>query len=136
MRVNLRSIPPDGLELEEAFPASKLDLDVEVAKFNSPVRVNAFVTRITNSVNVELEIDTDIDFVCSRCLEGFRRNLRKKARLNYPVSAQDNFLDLDQDIREEIILEYPVNPLCRKECKGLCLKCGKNLNQQDCGCSN
>ena len=43
-------------------------------------------------------------------------------------------IDLDQDIREEIILDYPIKPLCNPDCKGLCPKCGKNLNEGGCNC--
>ena len=43
-------------------------------------------------------------------------------------------IDLDQDIREEIILDYPIKPLCRPDCKGLCPRCGKNLNEGGCSC--
>ena len=35
---------------------------------------------------------------------------------------------------EEFLLAAPVKPLCREDCKGLCPKCGANLNQGDCGC--
>jgi uncharacterized protein len=43
-------------------------------------------------------------------------------------------IDLNPDIREEIILVYPIKPLCSIDCKGLCPKCGKNLNEGKCNC--
>jgi uncharacterized protein len=55
--------------------------------------------------------------------------------LNYSLDSSQQYLDLDQDIREEIILEYPLNPLCKADCKGLCPRCGKNLNQELCNCN-
>ena len=45
-------------------------------------------------------------------------------------------LDLDALCWEEFILALPFNPICRSGCKGLCPKCGANLNQGPCGCSH
>ena len=46
------------------------------------------------------------------------------------------FLDLNALLWEEFSLALPVKPLCRPDCRGLCPKCGKNLNEGACGCSS
>ena len=43
-------------------------------------------------------------------------------------------IDLSQAVREQILLSVPASPLCREDCKGLCPRCGKDLNDGDCGC--
>jgi uncharacterized protein len=43
-------------------------------------------------------------------------------------------VDITNDIRQEIILAYPMIPICRQTCKGLCAVCGYNLNQGVCHC--
>lgn len=43
-------------------------------------------------------------------------------------------IDLSPAIREQVLLQIPSSPLCREDCKGLCPKCGKDLNAGDCGC--
>lgn len=43
-------------------------------------------------------------------------------------------LDLAALCWEEFALALPVKPLCREDCKGLCAKCGANLNDSPCGC--
>ncbi len=72
---------------------------------------------------------------CSRCLKelgiDFNRN---NIELSYPVNKGEIVIDLNPDIREEIILDYPIKPLCNPNCKGLCLHCGKNLNEGGCSC--
>jgi len=45
-----------------------------------------------------------------------------------------NMLDVSDDLRQEIILTYPVKCLCREDCQGLCPACGKNLNSETCSC--
>jgi uncharacterized protein len=43
-------------------------------------------------------------------------------------------LDLTPAVREQILLSLPSAPLCDEECKGLCPRCGKDLNDGECGC--
>ncbi len=118
---------------EEAL-ASQLDLETDIIKFHGPLSIEAEVSRITNAVTVNLAL-RGLGYVrCSRCLDEFEIDFRKNLRLNYPVEKSDTTLDLDPDIREEIILDYPIKPLCSPGCKGLCSRCGKNLNEGSCNC--
>jgi uncharacterized protein len=43
-------------------------------------------------------------------------------------------IDLASAVREQILLQIPAPPLCAEDCKGLCPKCGKDLNEGECGC--
>ncbi|WNG56583.1 DUF177 domain-containing protein [Archangium gephyra] len=43
-------------------------------------------------------------------------------------------IDLEPIVREQVLLALPMNTVCREECKGLCTKCGQNLNDKACGC--
>jgi DUF177 domain-containing protein len=43
-------------------------------------------------------------------------------------------IDLSSAVREQILLQIPSSPLCREDCLGLCPKCGKDLNEGECGC--
>ena len=43
-------------------------------------------------------------------------------------------LETDRMVFDEIIEHWPMKILCRDDCKGLCIKCGKDLNEGDCGC--
>jgi uncharacterized protein len=47
---------------------------------------------------------------------------------------QGKELDLTPAVREQILLSLPAAPLCSEDCKGLCPKCGKDLNDGECGC--
>lgn len=48
--------------------------------------------------------------------------------------GEDGFIDLSPLVRELSVLETPIQPICRPDCHGLCLECGQNLNEADCGC--
>jgi len=43
-------------------------------------------------------------------------------------------IDLEPVVREQVLLSLPMNALCREDCRGLCIKCGQNLNEKQCGC--
>ena len=135
MKIDVNQIPAEGLTLAEELTPSELDLETDTSKFRSPIKVKADVYRISNVVNVNLTWNALMHASCSRCLNEFEIDFKKNnIELNYPVNKSEPVIDLEPDIRGEIILDYPMKPLCSPDCKGLCPKCGKNLNQGGCSC--
>lgn len=47
---------------------------------------------------------------------------------------KDDRIDLSGLLRENVLLNLPIQPLCRAECRGLCPRCGINLNESSCQC--
>ena len=134
MKININKIPFEGLTLEEEVDPAKLDLDTEIVKFREPVKITAQVSKITNALTADLTLNFSLYMNCSCCLDGFKAEFKKNLRLNYFVINSEPIIDLNPDIRDEIILGYPMRPLCRSDCRGLCLKCGQNLNEGKCNC--
>jgi len=134
VKIDVNKIPPEGLILEEEFVPGTLDLETDIIGFRCPVKVRAEVSRITNAVSVFARLNAKLETSCSRCLKDFQIYLEKNIELNYPVDNSEPTIDLDPDIREEIILDYPLKPLCKPDCKGLCPRCGQNLNEGGCTC--
>ena len=48
--------------------------------------------------------------------------------------CEDNVLELDELVISDLLLQLPTKILCKEDCKGLCFKCGKDLNDGDCDC--
>ena len=134
MRIDANQVSAEGLILFEEFSPEKLDLETEIIKFRSPLKVKAVISRITNAVSISLSLEALIVATCSRCLAENELKLKKDVTLNYLAGKEEHIIDLDPQIREEIILDYPLKPLCSPDCKGLCFKCGKNLNEGGCSC--
>jgi len=134
MKIEISKIPIEGLTEEEDLSPEELDLATPVVAFEKPVHIKVFVRRITNAVNIDALISGEMQLICGRCLEEFKTFFERKFRLNYLVEKNQEFIDLDPDIREELILDYPLNPICKSDCNGLCYKCGKNLNKEQCSC--
>ncbi len=135
MKIDINKIPLDGLIVEEQVNPSALDLETDTVKFSEPIKIRAEVSKITNAVTVALTLSGSIRLSCSRCLKESGVGLKKGLRFNYQADKTQQIIDLDQDIKEEIILDYPIKPLCDPGCKGLCPKCGKNLNEGGCPCA-
>ena len=50
------------------------------------------------------------------------------------LPVPDMKLDLDELVYSEVVVSVPMKHLCKEDCKGICEKCGKNLNEGECGC--
>ncbi|MCX7927523.1 MAG: DUF177 domain-containing protein [Candidatus Omnitrophica bacterium] len=135
MRIVVNQIPQEGLNLFEDIQAEELDLGTDMLSFEKPIKVSASVSRITNTLSAQLDISGYMICTCSRCLIEFERPFYKHIRLTYQLETLTQVIDLNDDIRQEIILDCPQNPICNEFCKGLCFKCGKNLNDGPCECS-
>jgi uncharacterized protein len=134
MRIYIEEIPPEGLKVNQSYDPASLDLGTEEIKFIGPLEVSGWVTKQKNNLRIKGEIIVPtVEFVCSRCLANFQKRIFKNFEFNYFLQGE-KILNITDDIRQEIILEYPLKPLCRQSCKGLCIRCGQNLNERECGC--
>ena len=124
------------LQLGEPF-VDKLILDCSLDKSNHQIVANCNLT-----ISAELN--------CDRCLTDFVRIIKSKFTVIYLTKKDeineddDNVkylspaadkIDLTQDVLDYAYLSLPMKKICNDECKGLCTKCGINLNQSKCNCS-
>jgi Predicted metal-binding, possibly nucleic acid-binding protein len=134
MKIDIVRIPAEGLEVNDKIEPGVLDLERIDLKFISPVSVNAKLQKIVNVVSADVKIGARVFSICSRCLKEEEKDFSKEFKFNYEVRSDDRFIDLEPDIREEIILSYPLKLLCSPDCKGICFRCGKDLNLGPCDC--
>ena len=136
MKIHVNQIPFEGVTLTEDVAASSWDLETEIIKLGGPVKIKADVSRITNAISACVTVKASLCANCSRCLEEISIDFSKEIKLNYPGENNVQVIDLNPDIREEILLDYPMKPLCNLNCKGLCLKCGNKLSEGGCTCGS
>ena len=134
MKVEVNSIKEEGLTHEENIEASSWDLDSKDVKFVKDISLSCEFRRIKNEILVKSVVNTYRQLTCSRCLETKVRQVVQQIYLSYDVKKLGQFLELDDDIREEIILNWPMKPLCKDDCRGICSGCGNNLNITSCAC--
>jgi uncharacterized protein len=61
-------------------------------------------------------------------------NDNNDANLVY-LPIETDKIDISQDVRDFCIIALPMKKLCSEDCKGLCFKCGTNLNEKECSCT-
>ena len=133
VKVKISEIPQEGLTLTERFNPMEMDLQTSVLRFTAPLEIRATFFRERDTVLLQVTAAGDLEIVCGRCLEPYRQPFQGHFDLDYDVRDR-LVLDVTDDIRQEIFLNYPVRIICREGCRGLCPGCGKNLNEGDCSC--
>ena len=110
------------------------------------VQIKGSVYQKADVVYLDISISFEFSGVCDRCAEDVKKDycfklnkilvpsLESDADFDDYIVVEDGVLDLDELVDEEIQLFLPSKMLCRDDCKGLCTKCGKNLNLGNCDC--
>lgn len=134
---------------------------IELTSFDSKLGSFPFIEKkpfelhIVNQENKRLLITGETDVIiaipCDRCLEEVPTEIHltfdKKIPLEESeVSKEEEaeeadymtgfHLDVDRLVYDEILVNWPMKVLCKDDCKGICRKCGANLNLQECDCEN
>lgn len=131
MKIYVSRIPPEGLREDVAYDPAALDVDRFDIHPGNPIAVSAYVTKAEREVIVQAEISCAAELSCARCLQSFTRPLHASTIFAYEVMPTD-VVDITEDVRQELILAYPMAPVCQEGCKGLCPVCGQNLNLAAC----
>jgi uncharacterized protein len=114
------------------------DLGTAVAKVppDSPMRLEALLESVLEGVWTTGTVWAEAEAECARCLKDLRLDLEATFQelFVYPEQAgqdqaevADDQVDLAPAVRDAIVLGLPFQPLCRKDCPGLCLECGQDL---------
>ena len=157
--VPLRGIPAEGLELDLELPAALVGAALAgtgVQPDSARLRARVELEKAGPDVFARGEIAGEIVMPCSRCVGPARQPLAAPFELTFlPAGAVarteegevelgpadldvatyvDEQIDLEEALRAELLLALPIAPLCRDDCKGLCARCGKDLNEGPCAC--
>lgn len=133
MKVYVNAIPPEGVDIEENLEPASLNLETEQTHFSEGLKVRARLEKDGDILTVNCSVKGTKRQICSRCLSEFDIPIEKEINFVYELSGE-YAIELDDKIKDEIILDYPLKILCKPDCKGLCPRCGKNLNEGPCGC--
>ncbi|MBI4844531.1 MAG: DUF177 domain-containing protein [Nitrospirae bacterium] len=146
----MSEIPQEGLEKEFELPVT---LEEGGAGHTAHVKMRA--VRFGTRVIVDGRAEMGVSMSCSRCLKEFPHRLETDFRDEYlPFTVAtgggehelkademdtgfyaDDEIDVNELIKEQLLLVVPMKRLCVSECRGLCPICGTDLNQGECGCA-
>ena len=133
------------------FRAQPADLGLD-GHYVRDVDVTVELEKTATQLMLKAELATEGRFVCDRCADDFAQPLAASYRMHYLWNQEDAaqldpaevqivasnlaVIDLTEDVRQTLILAVPLKLLCRSDCKGLCPRCGKNMNLGSCTCSD
>ena len=129
-------IPEEGKDLEGEEKPEVLALEKDAgAEAIGPLQYELHAQCIEKELIVTGAVGVDVRFACARCADAFTTRVEDHSFFcEKEVENLHETLDLTDEVRETIILAFPNYPLCGESCRGLCPRCGVNLNRAKCGC--
>lgn len=133
-------------ELDFSFEVPEIEsIKKEGITFTQPVQVEGTVTTDSGKMELDVNLKTEVQQVCSRCLDEFREELNvsldevwaKKVSdddMDTLLLSEGDTVDLTDLLTKSIISSLPIQPICKEDCQGLCQNCGANLNRETCDC--
>ncbi|MFH1771531.1 MAG: DUF177 domain-containing protein [Candidatus Omnitrophota bacterium] len=134
MKIKVSDINREGLALKESFPISRWDIDSDAVKFVDCTHIEGAFLRSEDVIIVNANITFNRKIKCARCLDEVCQEVKQDITLTYSGKGSEDYLEIDDDLRQEVLLEYPMKAVCNPECLGICSGCGVNLNHQKCSC--
>jgi len=153
LKIQIPQLPQGHSRIVRREPAGPLDLG-EWFRPRGPVEVDLDADRRGEQITLRGRAAIEAEQDCARCARAFPFRLEAEVlvfsdRRGSDVPEDEEALeregdvlyhdgielDLDEPLRQALILEVPVVQLCRPDCRGLCPHCGRDLNEGPCSCA-
>ena len=162
MQIRISDMPAAGMTRADTLaPEHMPDLvsltQEGACRFQGPIEVTLFISPVAGMFRVEGKLRAVVGLTCSRCLEAYDDTLASHFHVTYTrksddgddqamedreleaedmglVSFEGEEIDFRETLQEQVILALPMQPKCRPGCRGLCARCGANLNWEACTC--
>ena len=164
MFISVRELQIHRIEFDEKYAPGAIDLGTEIrqseplsAAGRAEVVVEQRGGRLGTIADIRLVggFKAQLEATCARCLNPVPQTLEREFDLLYRPTGVDRRgdeqaiheadteigyyqgegLQLEDVLREQVLLAVPIRLLCRDDCKGLCPQCGCNLNRETCHCT-
>ena len=164
MFIDIHELEFRPLDFREEIRPGVIDLGPDIVQ-KSPLATSGHADlveehhgkrQIIKDIRLKGDLATRLQMACARCLEPVQHEVVRRFDLLYRPQGSDaraeelsvtdaeaeigyykgDGLELDDVLREQVLLALPLKSLCREGCKGLCPQCGKNLNEGECSCTS
>ena len=155
MRIELENLEGGKRDFAHVYQPEELNPVDERVQLTEPAAVTGKVRLSGNEVFVNGHVETRAQVECDRCLKPVELPVSADFALEYitgdeyassavvelttaelSVSVFDGqAIDVDEVVKEQILLAVPTRMLCREDCKGICPECGTDRNTGDCSCT-
>lgn len=146
MRINIKQLR-DGSLTEKQFEF-KLDISDTEPSVAAPITVSGEIVNRADVLLFSMTVEGERNLCCDRCAKEFSRitsvpfescivdHLDNEDEEDDFIVCEGDELDISELAVSVFILGFESKKLCHEDCKGLCQKCGANLNEQACNCKD
>ena len=154
MRIDVRDLEQSPFRYSGMLSRDELGIRSEDFQIHGKVGIQLLAERRGYDVRVRGTLKVGVELPCSRCLEPVAVSIASDFDQIYESNAGHSLtgeialqekdtdigffsgdtIEINDIIREQILLALPMKPICREGCRGLCPHCGKNMNTEACDC--
>src|SRR5262245_23686070 len=154
MRIELENLESGKSDFAHVYQPDDLNPIDERVILSAPANVTGKVRLAGNEVFVNGHIDARAQVECDRCLQLVESPVNADFALEYITGSEyessaaaelteaemslsvfdGKTIDVDEIVKEQILLAVPTRTLCREDCKGICPQCGTDRNAGECSC--
>lgn len=154
MRIELDSLERSAGAFAHVYQDNELEFTDERVRLLEPPEISGRITRTGNEVVLNGRLAARVEVDCDRCLKSLELPVRTEFNLQYVTETEyeashaaeleetdltlsvfdGQAIDVDEIVREQLLLAVPTRSLCGEDCKGFCPACGGDRNLKECGC--
>lgn len=150
LKLNLSTVDRGEVHVREEVPPDHPMWEGTTVVLSEPVRVDLTARSVGEGIFLRGTLRTKVEVPCRRCLATTVREVDETvdflfqelaeededaAGEVYPLPPKGAEVDLSDAVREQLLLRVPQYVLCAEECRGLCPRCGADLNEAPCDCA-
>jgi uncharacterized protein len=163
MFIDIHKLELNPLDFDEEFRPQVIDLGEDIRQ-QAPLKSRGRAELVQEhhgkheklkDIRLHGDFSTTLETICARCLEPVVTPVARSFDLLYRPQGSDggqeeraiggteaeigyyqgNGMELEDALREQLLLAVPLKMVCREDCRGLCPTCGANLNLSICDCT-
>lgn len=149
MKIKISNLPNGSYDYH--FEGEIEEISV-VEPYFGRFRTEAVLTKYDKQMILDTKTNINTKLICDRCAAEFEKEIESRYRMVYLFEQEihnsekerieivylhpdTEKIDISNDVKDFAMLAIPMKILCREDCRGLCARCGKNLNEGECNCT-
>lgn len=147
MKIQLFNLRKGPNRFHFSIPPDNIDLPPDI--FTADIQVECVLDEAGDVINTDFHISAALNLICHRCAIEFATDMEIETKMYFiPSTAyredEDDVkyfhpdkpeVEVGEDIHDALLLAVPQKVLCREDCRGLCQRCGADLNYSTCECA-
>jgi uncharacterized protein len=122
-----------SIHVEGSYDGKTIEAEFPDMLYTKPIFLSGEAEKSGGMLRLQGVLTTAVKRICGKCLKEKNEKLSFEVDWIFDLSGKDSVEPLE-NVRELLIVEHPLVHLCKSDCRGLCTKCGIDLNEGTCNC--